>query len=185
MVVDEYQERFEKTDRVIKSIQEKLAGNPGCEYGPSPRILEVQKENETLRKEISILLEKLNEAEAKNVNSAQTAPPKSPKKNSQPEPAQAESAPQKAKVQMPKEKAAEKKAEKKAEDAIHVGRLDLRVGKIVEVEKHPDAESLYVEKIDCGEAEPRTVVSGLVNHVSIDQMKDRMVIVLCNLKPAK
>jgi tRNA-binding EMAP/Myf-like protein len=28
--------------------------------------------------------------------------------------------------------------------------LDIRVGKIVEVERHPDADALYVEKIDLG-----------------------------------
>lgn len=43
------------------------------------------------------------------------------------------------------------------EDGPH--RLDIRVGKIVEVSKHPDADSLYVEKIDLGEAVPRTIVS--------------------------
>lgn len=68
---------------------------------------------------------------------------------------------------------------------VDIGRLDLRVGKIVHVERHPDADSLYLEKIDCGEAQPRTVVSGLVKFVPIEQMQDRMVIVLCNLKPAK
>lgn len=64
-------------------------------------------------------------------------------------------------------------------------RLDIRVGKIVEVTKHPDADALYVEKIDLGEPTPRTIVSGLVNFIPIDQMQDRMVVVLCNLKPAK
>ncbi|KAJ9584408.1 hypothetical protein L9F63_021246, partial [Diploptera punctata] len=63
--------------------------------------------------------------------------------------------------------------------------LDIRVGKIVEVSKHPDADSLYVEKIDVGEESPRTIVSGLVNFVPIEEMKNRMVIVLCNLKKAK
>ncbi|KAB5590690.1 tRNA-binding domain containing protein [Ceratobasidium theobromae] len=63
--------------------------------------------------------------------------------------------------------------------------IDLRVGKIIEVEKHPDADGLYVEKIDIGEPEgPRTVVSGLVNYVPIEQMRDRMLIAVCNLKPA-
>ena len=71
-----------------------------------------------------------------------------------------------------------------AEDVIP-SRLDIRVGKIVEVSRHPDAESLYVEKIDLGEAVPRTIVSGLVNFVPEAEMKDRMVVVLCNLKPAK
>lgn len=68
---------------------------------------------------------------------------------------------------------------------IDVGRLDMRVGKIVEVDRHPDADSLYLEKIDIGEPVPRTVVSGLVKHIPIDQMRDRLVVVLCNLKPAK
>lgn len=63
--------------------------------------------------------------------------------------------------------------------------MDIRVGKIVEVSKHPDADALYVEKIDLGEAAPRTVVSGLVNFISADELQNRLVAVLCNLKPAK
>ncbi|KAG0236661.1 G4 quadruplex nucleic acid binding protein [Actinomortierella wolfii] len=62
--------------------------------------------------------------------------------------------------------------------------VDLRVGKILSVEKHPDADSLYVEKVDVGEAEPRTVVSGLVKHIPIEQMQDRWLVCVCNLKPA-
>lgn len=51
--------------------------------------------------------------------------------------------------------------------------------------QHPDADSLYLEKIDVGEPEPRTVVSGLVAYVSQEDLQDRMVLVLCNLKPQK
>lgn len=61
--------------------------------------------------------------------------------------------------------------------------LDLRVGKIVSCEKHPEADSLYVERIDVGEPEPRVIVSGLVKYVPLEQMQDRMVVVICNLKP--
>uniref|UniRef100_A0A182MYE4 tRNA-binding domain-containing protein n=1 Tax=Anopheles dirus TaxID=7168 RepID=A0A182MYE4_9DIPT len=72
------------------------------------------------------------------------------------------------------------------EPPIDVGRLDMRVGRIVEVSRHPDADSLYVEKIDCGEPTgPRTVISGLVKYVPIEEMQNRMVVALCNLKPAK
>ncbi|EFO93803.1 CRE-MARS-1 protein [Caenorhabditis remanei] len=71
------------------------------------------------------------------------------------------------------------------DDSIDVGRLDMRVGRIIKCEKHPDADALYVEQIDVGEASPRTVVSGLVRHVPLDQMQNRLVVVLCNLKPAK
>lgn len=70
-------------------------------------------------------------------------------------------------------------------DEIVPSRLDIRVGKIVEVQKHPDADALYVEKIDLGDpAGPRTIVSGLANYVSLEEMQDRLVVVLANLKPA-
>lgn len=70
-------------------------------------------------------------------------------------------------------------------DEIVPSRLNIRVGKIIEVSKHPDADALYVEKIDLGEPTPRTIVSGLVNFIPIEEMQDRMVVVLCNLKAAK
>ena len=36
-------------------------------------------------------------------------------------------------------------------------------------------------QIECGEAAPRTVVSGLVKFIPLDQMQQRDVIILCNL----
>jgi len=42
------------------------------------------------------------------------------------------------------------------------------------------------EQIDLGEPEgPRTIVSGLANHIPLEEMQGRMCTVLCNLKPAK
>lgn len=42
------------------------------------------------------------------------------------------------------------KGQKKGEVVpVDVSRIDMRVGKIVEVERHPDADSLYVEKVSC------------------------------------
>jgi len=71
-------------------------------------------------------------------------------------------------------------------DESKPSRLNIRIGRIVEVSKHPDAASLYVEKIDLNEeGGNRTIVSGLVDYVPIDQMENRLVVVLCNLKPAK
>ncbi|GAA5835674.1 hypothetical protein JCM11251_002993 [Rhodosporidiobolus azoricus] len=61
--------------------------------------------------------------------------------------------------------------------------VDLRVGKIVDVKVHPDADSLYVEKIDVGEAEPRTVISGLVKYKTLEEMQGATLITVCNLKP--
>ncbi|KAI3518523.1 hypothetical protein L1887_07328 [Cichorium endivia] len=88
-----------------------------------------------------------------------------------------------------KEKAGKSGGEAKSKVAVvekelTISRLDIRVGVITEVQKHPDADSLYVEKIDVGEGQPRTVVSGLVKFIPIDEMKNRKVCVLCNLKPA-
>ncbi|XP_045069874.1 aminoacyl tRNA synthase complex-interacting multifunctional protein 1 isoform X2 [Coregonus clupeaformis] len=84
-----------------------------------------------------------------------------------------------------KEKGEKKPAAPQEEAKVDVSRLDMRVGRIVTAEKHPDADSLYVEQVDVGEAAPRTVVSGLVKHIPIDQMQNRMAVLLCNLKPAK
>lgn len=62
--------------------------------------------------------------------------------------------------------------------------IDLRVGFIQKAVKHPDADSLYVSTIDCGDEEgPRTICSGLVKHVKIEDMQQRHVVVVCNLKP--
>ncbi|KAF6259806.1 hypothetical protein COO60DRAFT_1294666 [Scenedesmus sp. NREL 46B-D3] len=57
------------------------------------------------------------------------------------------------------------------------------IGQITSIEKHPDADSLYVEQVDVGEPEPRTIVSGLVAFVPLEAMAARKVVVLCNLKP--
>ena len=79
-----------------------------------------------------------------------------------------------------------KPGQKKSEpEEVAPYRLDIRIGKIVEVSRHPDAEKLYVEKIDLGEPSPRTIVSGLVDFVPEEKMVGRLVVVLCNLKPAK
>jgi tRNA-binding EMAP/Myf-like protein len=44
------------------------------------------------------------------------------------------------------------------EDSFH--KFDFRVGFIKNCKKHPQADSLYVEEIDIGEKETRTVVTG-------------------------
>ncbi|XP_063715886.1 tyrosine--tRNA ligase, cytoplasmic-like [Symsagittifera roscoffensis] len=70
--------------------------------------------------------------------------------------------------------------------------LDLRVGKIVDVKQHPDADSLFVETVDFGpsgaegeEGERRTIVSGLVGRVPIEQLQGLLAVFVCNLKPVK
>ncbi|KAI8850297.1 hypothetical protein BC829DRAFT_369003 [Chytridium lagenaria] len=64
-------------------------------------------------------------------------------------------------------------------------RLDLRVGKVLSVQRHAQADTLYVEEIDVGEDKPRTVVSGLVKYMKESDLLNRSVVLLCNLKPQK
>ncbi|MDI3482408.1 MAG: methionyl-tRNA synthetase [Candidatus Methanomethylophilaceae archaeon] len=65
-------------------------------------------------------------------------------------------------------------------------RLDLRVGKIIDVREHPDADKLYVIKLKLSEdGEERQVVAGLRSHYSKEELIGKKVIVVYNLKPAK
>ncbi|KAJ8533594.1 hypothetical protein K7X08_006918 [Anisodus acutangulus] len=61
--------------------------------------------------------------------------------------------------------------------------LDIRVGRILKAWRHEEADSLYVEEVDVGEAEPRIICSGLVKYVPLQYLQERNVIVLANLKP--
>lgn len=63
--------------------------------------------------------------------------------------------------------------------------LDIRVGVISKVWKHPESEKLFCEEIDVGEDEPKQIASGLQAFYSLEEMQNRKVLVLLNLKPAK
>jgi methionyl-tRNA synthetase len=61
----------------------------------------------------------------------------------------------------------------------------LKAAKIVRIERHPQAEKLYVEKIDLGGGEERQIVSGLVPYYKEEELSGKTVIIAANLKPAK
>lgn len=62
--------------------------------------------------------------------------------------------------------------------------IDIRVGFIEKAIKHPDADSLYVSTMQMGDEDgPRTICSGLVKHFSLEEMQERYVVVIANLKP--
>jgi methionyl-tRNA synthetase len=64
-------------------------------------------------------------------------------------------------------------------------KLALKVGKIIEIERHPKADKLYVEKVDMGNGEIRQIVSGLVPYFTEDELKGKNVVIAYNLKAAK
>jgi len=61
-------------------------------------------------------------------------------------------------------------------------KLDLRVGTILEAEKMPKANKLLVLKVDTG-IDVRTIVSGIAEHFSPEEVIGRRVTVLVNLAP--
>ncbi|MFO7792351.1 MAG: methionine--tRNA ligase [Candidatus Saliniplasma sp.] len=65
-----------------------------------------------------------------------------------------------------------------------LSKLDLRVGKIEEVTEHPNADKLYITKVNVGDEE-RTLVAGLKPYYDKDEMSGKKVLVLMNLEPAK
>lgn len=82
------------------------------------------------------------------------------------------------------EKPKKKKPKKNAPAVEHVGRLDLRIGTIIEVNKAPDADTLYSTKVDIG-GEFLSIVAGLAKYIKADELLGKNVVVLCNLKPSK
>ncbi|MCL2711896.1 MAG: methionine--tRNA ligase [Methanomassiliicoccaceae archaeon] len=93
-----------------------------------------------------------------------------------------------AKVELPKEEEVQtaqpvKDAVKEASPFADMKRLDIRVGEITEAEDHPDAEKLFKLKVNVGEE--RQIVAGLRAYYKKEEMIDRKILVVCNLKPAK
>jgi methionyl-tRNA synthetase len=61
-------------------------------------------------------------------------------------------------------------------------KLDLRVGTIVEAEKMPKANKLLILKVDTG-LDVRTIVSGIAEHFTPEEILGKRVTVLINLAP--
>jgi methionyl-tRNA synthetase len=61
-------------------------------------------------------------------------------------------------------------------------KLDLRVGKILEAEFHPNAEKLYLLRVDVGEKIIQ-LVAGIKPFYTPDNLLGKLVVVLVNLSP--
>jgi methionyl-tRNA synthetase len=65
------------------------------------------------------------------------------------------------------------------------GRIQLRLATIKSVEPHPNADKLYVLKLDVGALGERQVVAGLKAYYQPDELVGKTVAFVANLKPAK
>lgn len=61
--------------------------------------------------------------------------------------------------------------------------VELRVGKIVNVEDHPNADRLYVVKLDDGTDSQRTICAGIKEYYSSEELMGKTVVFVANLKP--
>lgn len=62
-------------------------------------------------------------------------------------------------------------------------KIDLKIARITEVQKHPNADRLYLIAIEIGDKQ-KQVVAGLKDHYSPEELKGKQVVVVDNLEPA-
>jgi methionyl-tRNA synthetase len=79
--------------------------------------------------------------------------------------------------------AAEPAAEKIAIDDVM--KVDLRVGLVMFAERVKNSDKLMHMKVDIGEAEPRTIVAGIAEAYTPEQLLNRKVVIVANLQPRK
>ena len=72
------------------------------------------------------------------------------------------------------------------QDMIHFEdweKIDLRVGKVLEVEDHPQADKLLILKVDFGDdIGEKTIVAGLKNYCTKEHLKNKSAIFIINLE---
>ena len=62
-------------------------------------------------------------------------------------------------------------------------KLDIRIGTIIEAEKVPDTDKLIKCKVDLGDEQSRTIVSGLAESVTPEELVGKQCPYVCNLAP--
>ncbi|MEK6835912.1 MAG: hypothetical protein AABX55_02720 [Nanoarchaeota archaeon] len=60
-------------------------------------------------------------------------------------------------------------------------KLDIRVGKILDVKDHPNADKLIVLKVDVGN-ETRNIVAGIKEYYKKEELKGKKVVIFVNLE---
>ena len=94
-------------------------------------------------------------------------------------------------VQLPQQKKAAKKKKKEETEPLEdglitfdqFGKVELRVAKIIAAEKIAKADKLI--KLTVKAPEERTIVAGIAQHYSAEELIGKLVLIVANLKPAK
>ncbi len=63
-------------------------------------------------------------------------------------------------------------------------KLDLRVGKVLAIEDHPNADKLYVVTVDLG-GRQRQIIAGLRPYMPQEALLGKNIIVVANMEPRK
>jgi methionyl-tRNA synthetase len=62
-------------------------------------------------------------------------------------------------------------------------KVELKVGKILEAADHPNADKLYILKVDIGEGVVVQLVAGVKNYYKPEELTGKLVVVVVNLEP--
>lgn len=68
-------------------------------------------------------------------------------------------------------------------DFEHFSSVDLVVGSVVSVEPMDGSDKMLCLSIDIGESEPRTILSGIAQYYSSDDLVGKRCVVVANLQP--
>lgn len=70
-------------------------------------------------------------------------------------------------------------------DILFNEKIALKTAKIIKVERHPDAEKLFIETLDDGSGTERIILSGLVPFFKEEELLGKSIVIADNLKPRK
>ena len=62
-------------------------------------------------------------------------------------------------------------------------RLDIRIARVLETKDHPNADKLYILKIDTG-GKQKQIVAGIKNFYKKEDLVDKQIVIVDNLEPA-
>ncbi len=63
-------------------------------------------------------------------------------------------------------------------------KMELRIATVKEVEDHPDADKLYVLRVEVAEGVTKQLVAGIKKHYSKEELLGKQIVIVNNLEPA-